>query len=236
MTPPRPNELPQPVGWPVEGWQPRPRPVRLAIDGRYCRVEPLEPDRHADSLFAAFADDREGRIWTYMANGPFREADHFRRWLEAEALRDDPLFHAVVDRADGRAAGVASYLRIVPETGVIEIGHIAFAPRLQRTRAATEALYLLLRRAFDELGYRRCEWKCDALNEASRRAALRLGFTFEGIFRQATIYKGRNRDTAWYSIIDREWPERRAALERWLDPANFDAAGRQRQSLSRAAG
>ena len=163
--------------------------------------------------------------------GPFETLAGYRAFVEAECLGEDPLFHAVVPRSDGRAAGVAAYLRAEPEFGVIEVGHICYAPRLQRTSAATEAMYLLARRAFEELGYRRYEWKCDALNARSRAAAARLGFRFEGVFRQATIYKGRNRDTAWFSLIDREWPAVRAAFERWLDPGNLDGAGRQRRSL-----
>ena len=147
-------------------------------------------------------------------------------------LDDDPLFHAVVDRANGRATGVASYLRIEERAGVIEVGHINYAPPLQRTPASTEAMYLMMRRVFDELGYRRYEWKCDALNAPSRAAARRLGFRFEGIFRQATVYKGRNRDTAWFSVLDSEWPALKAAFERWLSPENFDEDGRQRQSLA----
>lgn len=231
MSEARRNALGQPIGFPVEGWRPCPSPPRSALEGRYCRVEPLDPDRHADQLFAANAEDREGRIWTYLPYGPFATPAAYRRWMYSGCLGDDPLFHAVIDATDGRAVGVTSYLRIAPETGVIEVGHINFAPRLQRTAAATESMYLMMCRVFDDLGYRRYEWKCDALNEASRRAAERLGFRFEGIFRQATVYKGRNRDTAWYSIIDKEWPALRSAFESWLNPANFDAAGGQRRRL-----
>jgi RimJ/RimL family protein N-acetyltransferase len=173
-------------------------------------------------------------MWTYLAYGPFADHGAYNAWLAGAAESDDPLFHAIVDGRSGRALGVASFLRIEPAVGVIEVGHIAYAPALQRTPAATEAMYLMMRRVFDELGYRRYEWKCDALNEPSRRAALRLGFTFEGIFRQATLYKGRNRDTAWYSVVDKEWPERKAAFEAWLEPGNFDAEGRQRTRLSPA--
>jgi RimJ/RimL family protein N-acetyltransferase len=183
-------------------------------------------------LFAANAEDTEGRIWTYLPYGPFASLEPFQGWVEAMARGEDPLFHAVLDRASGRALGVASYLRIDPPVGVIEVGHINYAPALQRRPAATEAMYLMMRRVFDELGYRRYEWKCDALNAPSRAAAERLGFRHEGLFRQATIYKGRNRDTAWYSILDREWPALRDAFERWLDPANFGADGKQRASLS----
>jgi len=202
------------------------------MTGRYSRVEPIDPARHAADLFAANAEDREGRIWTYLPYGSFATLAEYRAWIEGDCLGDDPLFHAVVDGASGRALGVASYLRIDPPMGVIEVGHINYAPALQRSAASTEAMFLMMRRAFDELGYRRYEWKCDALNQPSRRAAIRLGLTYEGIFRQATLYKGRNRDTAWYAVIDRDWPALRAAFERWLDPANFDASGRQRASLS----
>lgn len=227
------NALGQPIGLPVEGWAESPRPPRTPMEGRYCRVVALDADRHADDLFTANAEDREDRIWTYLPYGPFDSLQSYRAWIAATCEADDPLFHAVVDRHDGCPVGVASYLRITPGVGVIEVGHINYAPRLQGTAAATEAMYLMMRRVFDELGYRRYEWKCDALNEKSRAAALRLGFRFEGVFRQATMYKGRNRDTAWFSIIDSEWPPLRHALETWLDPANFDGSGRQRQRLSR---
>ena len=228
------NRLGQPIGDPVPGWAARPRPGRTPIDGRFCRVEPLDPARHAAPLFEANRRDAEGSMWTYMAYGPFASPQAYTAWAEAAAKTDDPLFHAIVDRASGQAVGVAAYLRIDPAVGVIEVGHIAYSPRLQRTAAATEAMYLLQRRAFDELGYRRYEWKCDALNAPSRAAADRLGFQFEGVFRQATIYKGRNRDTAWYSIIDTEWPAQKVAFEAWLDPANFTAAGGQISPLARA--
>jgi RimJ/RimL family protein N-acetyltransferase len=167
-----------------------------------------------------------------MAYGPFESQAVFTAWLDERAASKDPVFYAVIDRAAGAARGMMSYLRIEPEHRVIEIGHIWFAPVLQRTRQATEAIYLMARHAFDDLGYRRLEWKCNALNAASRRAAERFGFTFEGIFRQHMIVKGGNRDTAWYSIIDGEWPIRRAAFEDWLSPENFDSSGRQRRSLS----
>ena len=229
----RTNELDQPIGEPVPGWSARVRPGREPISGRYCRIEALDPQQHARELFDANAQDVVGRMWTYMAYGPFARLDAYLAWAEQSAVSQDPLFHAIVDRASNRAVGVAAYLRIEPAVGVIEVGHIAYAPALQRTPAATEAMYLLMRRVFDELGYRRYEWKCDALNAASRAAAERLGFTFEGIFRQATLYKGRNRDTAWYSVIDREWPQRKAAFEAWLGPGNFDDEGRQRTPLAR---
>jgi RimJ/RimL family protein N-acetyltransferase len=170
-------------------------------------------------------------MWTYMPYGPFASLDEHQAWCRQMAASDDPLFYAIIDSASNRAVGVASYLRIEPMLGAIEVGHIAYSPLLQRTAAATEAMYLMMRRAFAELGYRRYEWKCDALNQPSRRAADRLGFTFEGTFRQAIIYKGRNRDTAWYSVIDSEWPDLKARYEAWLAPSNFDEKGVQRQSL-----
>ncbi len=234
------NDLGLPVGAPVEGWEARRRPPNIAMEGRYCRVEPLDPERHAADLHAANSEDGEGRIWAYLPYGPFETAAEYRAWAMRDCLGDDPLFHAVVDtgsgRFGGRAVGVASYLRIEPAVGVIEVGHINYAPPLQRRPAATEAMYLMMRRVFDELGYRRYEWKCDALNARSRAAATRLGFRFEGVFRQATIYKGRNRDTAWFAIIDEEWPALKACFERWLDAANFDDAGNQRESLSALTG
>ncbi len=226
------NALGQPIGFPVEGWTERPRPPRTAIEGRHCRVEPIDPTRHAADLHAANREDAQDRIWSYLPYGPFETLDDYRAWMEATCLGDDPLFHAIVDAKTEKAVGVASYLRIEPPVGVIETGHINYAPRLQKTAAATEAMFLMMRRVFDELGYRRYEWKCDALNAGSRAAAERLGFTFEGIFRQATLYKGRNRDTAWYAVTDGDWPAIKAAFERWLDDANFDADGRQRESLS----
>jgi RimJ/RimL family protein N-acetyltransferase len=201
------------------------------MTGRYCRVEPIDPARHARELYDANARDPSGRNFTYSSAGPFDSFDAYRRWMETSCLGDDPLYHAIVDNAIGKATGVASYLRIDPVNGVIEVGHINYSPLLQRTRAATEAMYLMMKRAF-ELGYRRYEWKCDALNAPSRAAAQRLGFSYEGIFRQAVVYKGRSRDTAWYAAIDSEWPGLERAFLRWLDPANFDAEGRQRVRLS----
>ena len=230
--PPTTNHLGQPIGFAVPDWVPAKLPPQTPMEGRWCRVEPLDVARHGAELFAAYAEDREGRVWTYMGYGPFETRAEFRDWMTASCLGDDPLFHAIVERASGRALGMASYLRAVPETGVIEVGHINYAPALQRTVAATEAMYLMMDRVFEELGYRRYEWKCDALNEGSRRAAMRLGFVFEGVFRQATLYKGRNRDTAWFAITDRDWPALKRAYEAWLDPANFDDSGAQKARLS----
>lgn len=201
------------------------------MEGRFCRVEALDPWRHADALYAANSTDSEGRMWTYLPYGPFHSRADYRAWIEGTARESDPLLYAIVDRATHQAAGVAGYLRINPSCGSIEVGHLCYSPGLQRTPAATEAMFLMMERAFC-LGYRRYEWKCDALNEPSRAAARRLGFSFEGVFRQATVVKGRNRDTAWFSIIDREWPALKDAFERWLNPANFDDQGRQRVRLS----
>lgn len=223
--------LGQPVGFPLPEWTPPPVPARQEMKGRYCRLEPMDANAHADALFAANAEDAAGRNWTYLPYGPFPSRESYRDWLERDCCGTDPLFFAIIDASHGVAAGVASYLRIAPAHGSIELGHLNFSPRLQRTAGATEALYLMTRRAFD-LGYRRYEWKCNALNAPSRAAAQRLGFSFEGIFRQAAVVKGHNRDTAWYSIIDREWPALEQALSRWLHPSNFDEQGRQRVRLS----
>jgi len=226
------NQLGQPIGFPLPEWTARKLPPRTAIAGRFCTVEPADPARHAAELHAAYLLDGEGRNWTYLPYGPFPRFEDYRDWFERACASDDPLVHAIIERGSGRAVGVASLMRIDPAAGVIEVGGINYAPSLQRTPAATEAMYLLMRRVFDELGYRRYEWKCDSLNAPSRAAAQRLGFRYEGMFRQATVYKARNRDTCWFSILDSEWPALRNAFERWLDPANFDAAGRQRQSQS----
>ncbi len=228
---PRTNDLGQPIGEPVPGWAPCPAPPRTPMEGRLCRVEPLRVDAHAADLHEAHTLDAEGRNWTYLPYGPFASQGEYRAWVESTQSLDDPLFLAIVALPEARPVGVASYLRIVPDMGVIEVGHLSYSPALQRTAAATEAMYLMMRRAFEELGYRRYEWKCDTHNHPSRDAALRLGFRFEGIFRQAVVMKGRNRDNAWYSITDGEWPEVRAALEGWLDPLNFDAAGQQKARL-----
>jgi len=210
-------------------WKPARMPEKVPLEGATVVLEPVDPALHAESLYASSEDSPE--LWKHLAYGPFKDQDEFTRWLKDRAATDDPLFYALVDRAAGQARGMASYLRMEPRHGVIEIGHIWFAPALQRTRQATEAIFVLARHAFDDLGYRRLEWKCDSLNGPSRRAAERFGFTFEGIFRQHMVTKGRNRDTAWYSMTDGEWPLRRAAFEAWLAPENFDAEGRQRRSL-----
>ncbi len=225
------NALGQAVGLPVSGWQPPPRPPRAPLEGRFCRLEPVDPARHAADLHAANALDDDGRMWTYLPYGPFADLDAYRSWLETVSAGNDPLFLTIVDCASGRAVGVASYLRIDPASGSIEVGHLAYSPLLQRTPAATEAMFLMMRWTF-AAGYRRYEWKCNALNAPSRSAAMRLGFSFEGVFRQATVVRGRNRDTAWYAAIDGEWPALEEAYRRWLAAENFDRDGRQRLSLT----
>lgn len=212
----------------VPGWEAPRAPDVMALDGRYVRLERLE-EHHAHMLFRANIDD-DG-IWDYLPYGPFPSEVGYLRWVKDAAASVDPYFMAVIDRASGQPVGVLSFLRITPAVGVIELGHICFSPRLQRGRAATEAMVLMIRWAF-AAGYRRFEWKCDALNIPSRRAAQRLGLSYEGIFRQATIVKGRNRDTAWFAATDKDWPGLEAAYDAWLDPSNFDAEGQQQERLS----
>ncbi|WP_081768735.1 GNAT family N-acetyltransferase [Herbaspirillum sp. RV1423] len=225
------NQFGQPVGVPLPDWTPRRLPPPTAMYGRYCGVEPITP-AHADQLFDANNDDVEGRNFTYLFVDKPASLEEYREWVTKMSVSKDPMMHAIVNLDTGAAVGVASFMRIDPNFGVIEVGNINFSPRLQRTRAATEAMFLMMRRAFDELGYRRYEWKCDSLNAPSRAAAQRYGFTFEGIFRKAVVYKNRSRDTAWFSIVDSEWPQVKSAFEHWLDPENFDAQGRQRESLA----
>lgn len=228
----RTNEHGQPIGEPLD-WSPRPAVEPVTLTGRRCRVEPLTRD-HVDQLFDELCVRSPASLWTYLSDGPFTPDLEgkvgFTSWLR-RARTDPGVVPHVITAPDGRALGVASYLRVDPANGSVEVGSIALGAALQRTTAATEAMYLMARHAFDDLGYRRYEWKCDSLNAASRRAADRLGFTFEGVHRNALVYKGRNRDTAWYSITDAEWPDRRERLERWLAPGNFDEHGRQRQML-----
>jgi RimJ/RimL family protein N-acetyltransferase len=223
----------QPVGLPVAPLPSGRPPGREPLLGTYVRLEPVEVAAHAESLYRlSHARPEDAVLWTYLAYGPFADQGAFERWLAARARSDDPLFFAIIEGASGQASGMASYLNIVPANGCIEIGHIWFAPPLQKTRAATEAIFLMMRHVFDDLGYRRVEWKCDALNAASRGAARRFGFTYEGTFRQHMVVKGRNRDTAWFAMLDSEWPAIRSAFERWLAPGNFDGAGRQRTALA----
>ena len=224
------NHLDQPIGFPVSNWSPRTRPPRTAMEGRLCKVVPLDIEQHAHDLYQANIEDKEGRMWTYLMYGPFRNFEDYLAQMN-KWLSEDWCIHAILDWKTGRAVGLASYMRVEPDAGSIEVGAIMYSPHLQRTTAGTEAMYLMMKRAFDELGYRRYEWRCNALNEASRKAARRLGFQFEGVFRQSGITKGRNRDTAWFSILDREWPAIKIALESWLARENFDSNGNQIKTL-----
>lgn len=221
----------QPIGEALANWSEPEPPSRAPMEGRFCRLESLEPERHAAELYAANAQDHDGRSWTYLPYGPFQSSDQYQAWLEGMCQGEDPLFFAIIRKADGKAVGVASYLRILPSFGSVEVGHLHFSEQLKRSPIATEAMFLMMQRAFAQ-GYRRYEWKCDALNAASFAAAQRLGFKHEGTFRQAAVHKGRSRDTAWFSIIDAEWPALAEAFSRWLAPENFDDAGQQRTRLS----
>ena len=227
----RMNQYGWPIGPAVEPWSARPRPPRTPMHGRYCRLEPVNAEAHAADLHAAWSAAPDDRDWTYLFAERPATPEACRAYVEGLARTEDPFNYAIIDSATGKAVGIASHMRIDPAHGVIEVGGITYSPLLQRTRAGTEAMYLMMKRAFDELGYRRYEWKCDNFNEPSKRAALRYGFTYEGLFRKAIVYKGRSRDTAWFSIIDTEWPQVKAAFEAWAAPENFDASGKQRRSL-----
>lgn len=221
----------KPPGLPVDAG-PAQRPSRAILPGRHVRLAPLDPARDEPALWEGAGGTTNEHLWTYLFHGPFQDRQTFDAHLHTQSASQDPLFFAILDAVSGRALGQAAYLRITPEHRCIEVGNILYTPALQRTIAATEAMYLMARHVFEDLGYRRYEWKCDARNAASRRAALRLGFQFEGIFRQHMIVKGRRRDTAWFAMLDDEWPARKTAFERWLDPGNFDEDGAQRLSLS----
>jgi len=228
----RQNKFGQSIGPDLPEWTPRAQPPRRVVEGRFCRLEPIDASKHADDLHAAYAQAPDGRDWTYLGVERPAEAEGTRAYIERIAKSTDPLHFAVIDRQSGRAVGSLALMRIDPANGAIEVGTVNFSPLLKNTPMSTEAQYLLMKLAFDELGYRRYEWKCDNFNEPSKRAALRLGFKYEGLFRQAVVYKGRSRDTAWFSITDREWPRVHAAFEAWLAPENFDAKGRQKRSLA----
>ena len=226
------NSLGQPIGFLVADWKPAARPAHKLLTGRFCSLEPLNAARHAADLYAANTLDAEGRNWTYLSYGPFDSLSSYSNWVDQFSATSDPLFFAIISHATGKAVGVASFLRIDPANGSIEVGHLNFSPLMQRTAVATEAMHLMMKEAF-ALGYRRYEWKCNALNLPSRQAAQRLGLSFEGIFRQAAVTKGHNRDTAWYAAIDKEWPALNEAFQTWLSPENFDDAGEQRVALSK---
>jgi RimJ/RimL family protein N-acetyltransferase len=232
--PPEPqrfNEFGQPIGFDLPAWKVPPFPPHATLEGRYCRVEPLNAARHARDLYEAQGEDAGGTRWTYLAHGPYDNSSDYEKWCRVAESSRDPQFYAIVDAASDRAVGICAYMRIDPNNGVIEIGNINFSPRLAQTRAATESMYLLMANAF-ELGYRRYEWKCDSCNLPSRAAATRFGFTYEGMFRQAIVNKGRNRDTTWFAIIDLDWNGGlKNAYSRWLDPGNFAASGAQKLRL-----
>lgn len=218
------------VGEPLPDWTPAGDLKTEELHGRWCVLQAASVSAHADDLFEVFQRGEDVNDWLYLGYGPFGNRDDIVAWMEATCLSDDPLFLTIIDKETGKACGVASYLAIVPSMGSVEVGHIHFSPVIQRTPIATEAMYLMMRHVFEN-GYRRYEWKCNSLNQRSRRAAMRFGFSYEGLFRQHMVTKGRNRDTAWYACIDREWPTLKVAFETWLDPTNFDADGNQRQSL-----
>jgi RimJ/RimL family protein N-acetyltransferase len=211
-------------------WKPVAAPAPVTLSGQYVTLEPLDAERHTTALWEAVRGHDE--LWAWLADGPYASKDALRQALAQKQAGTSAVFLAIVPKATGTCAGYASYMRMEPAHGVVEVGNILMTPNLQRTTAATEAMFLMARHVFDDLGYRRYEWKCNAENEPSRRAALRYGFSFEGIFRQHMVIKGRNRDTAWFSMLDSEWPGRKRAFEAWLDPANFDDKGNQRQPLA----
>lgn len=229
------NNLGQPVGFAIANWTPVPLLQGATMEGRFCRLERLDPDLHAAPLYAANTLDAEGRMWTYLPYGPFATLAQYRAWMDRSCRGNDPLFFAIIDKTTNGPVGVASYKLIDPDNGSVEVGHLAYSPLLQRTPVATEAMFLMMERAFS-LGYRRYKWCCNALNASSAAAAQRLGLSFEGVFRQAAIVKGRSRDTAWYAAIDTEWPALQAAFLRWLSPDNFDEQGRQKIRLSALTG
>ncbi|WP_347290781.1 GNAT family protein [Kluyvera georgiana] len=224
------NQFGQLIGDALPDWQPRPYPQRVVLEGQYCRLEPLSL-QHADALFAAHHQAADTRNWTWLLREPEGSVEEYRQWIAGVESLQDPLHFAVIDIRTQQPVGSLALMRIEPNHGVMEVGHVHFSPLLSRTPASTEAQWLLMRYAFETLGYRRYEWKCNSFNEPSRRAALRLGFQFEGRFRQALVIKGHNRDTDWFSIIDGEWPALDRAFQAWLAADNFTADGKQRQSL-----
>jgi len=225
------NQFGQILGNPVEDWVPRVAPAKERMWGYYCILEPLDVSRHGADLFKAYQFNNPGDTWTYLPFGPFETYEEFDKWLKARSALEGYIFFTVIDKNTHLPQGIASYHHLDLAHGTVEVGAIHYSKRLQKTRAATEAMYLMMYQIFQKLGYRRYQWRCDSLNQASRNAAERLGFTFEGIFRQTNVFKGRNRDTAWYSIIDSEWPILKGKFEKWLDPNNFDENGNQKVKL-----
>lgn len=230
--PTRTNNLGQPIGIALPDWRGAVPPNREPFSGRLCRLESLDAEAHAETLYAALSVDADERHWTYLPYGPFPSFSDYQAWVRSMQGREDVLAFAIIEIETGLACGVACYLRLDPANGSIEVGHLRFSAALQRTALSTEAMYLMMKRVFEDWGYRRYEWKCDALNSPSRSAAERLGFQFEGVFRNSVVMKGRNRDSSWYSILDTEWPEHRRALEAWLDPGNFGLEGEQKRRLA----
>lgn len=224
------NELNQPVGEPLPNWEPRPHPQRITLQGRLCRLEPLTLD-HAEDLFNAYQLFPDDGHWTWMLRGPDKTVEEHKAWIQSVLTVNDPINYAVIDNKTNQPVGSIALMRIDAANGVMEVGHVHYSPLLAKTIIATEAQWLLMNYAFETLGYRRYEWKCNTCNEPSRRAALRLGFQYEGRFRQAIVAKGHNRDTDWFSIIDKEWPDVNKALQKWLSADNFDQDGKQKQSL-----
>ena len=225
------NQFGQPVGLPLPDWNPCPRPPRTNLEGKYCRLEPLQAEAHAAQLYEAFSQSPDDSNWTYTFSGPFPDAATYYAHAEKLSKSEDPIPFAIIDLATKRAVGSLAYLRIDPNNGVIEMGQVNYSDKMKQTRIATEAQYLMMKNAFETLGYRRYEWKCDSFHSKSQAAALRLGFTFEGVFRQAIVYKGRTRDTAWFAIIDKDWPVIKKSFECWLSDENFDENGRQKERL-----
>ncbi|MFS8183835.1 GNAT family N-acetyltransferase [Pseudovibrio denitrificans] len=226
------NELGQVVGDDMSDWTSAKQPTDETMVGHFCRLERLDPAKHAEDLYEAFSVDTEGRNWTYLDEGPFPDFKSFEAYVKELATGNDPFAFAIIEQEGGKALGIASYMNIVPETGSIEVGHIHFSPLLQRKCGGTEAMFLMMQRVFDKWGYRRYEWRCNALNKVSRKAAVRLGFSYEGTLRQASVVKGKNLDTAWFSVLDSEWPVLRASFEKWLSPANFKEDGARIKTLS----
>ncbi len=226
------NGLGQSIGKPVENWKICLKPPKTKMEGKYCIIEILNIEKHAEDLFNSFAKDTKNIDWTYLHYGGFKSLGEFKEWLDKDCLDNDPLFHTIIDKKQNIAVGMASYLRIHEKIGNIEVGHIHYSFSMQKKPIGTEVMYLMMRRVFDELGYRRYEWKCDSLNKRSCKAAKRFGFTFEGVFRQHNIVKGHNRDTAWFSIIDKDWDRIKKNYETWLDNTNFNKEGKQKRSLT----
>ncbi|WP_372387312.1 GNAT family N-acetyltransferase [Xanthomonas axonopodis] len=226
------NQYGQPVGENLANWSARSLPGDVTLEGAFCRLEPLNAERHAHDLYEAYSSAPDGRDWTYMAAGPFGSADEYRSYVESAARSTDPKHYAVIDSKLGKAVGTLALMRVDPGNGAIEVGNVAFSPLMQQRPTSTEAQFLLMQYIFDVLHYRRYEWKCDSLNAPSRKAADRLGFSFEGVFRQAMIYKGRSRDTAWFSILDKEWPSLKTAFLAWLAADNFGSEGKQVRTLA----